>query len=145
MLRCSPLEKLGHYFGDTMAVSGKSRETTLNMRRAAFLCLLLLSFILSSTAYADENALSFAAAPSRPCVTHFGSANPQDTCPCQERHHKALTCCSSALAVHFAAIAGEPAFRPLHLHVAVIPGDYLPAFSNCPSQVFHPPKLTVQA
>jgi hypothetical protein len=144
MLRCSALEKLSHYFGDTMAVSGKSRKMTLRMRRAVFLCLVLFSFI-SSSAYATGNAMSFAAAPPRPCVTHFGSANPLDTSPCPERHHKALTCCSSALAVHFAAIACEPAFRPLYLHAAMILGMYLPAFSNCPSQVFHPPKLALQA
>lgn len=145
MLRWLPLEKLGHYFGDMMAVSRKSRKTTLRMQRAVFLCLVFFSFILSSSASAAGNVSSFAAAPPRPRVTYFGSANPQDTCPCPERHHKALTCCSSALAVHFAAIACEPAFRPLHLHAAMIPGDYLPAFSNCPPQVFHPPKLALQA
>jgi hypothetical protein len=106
----------------------------LRMRRVVFLCLLILFFILSSTAYAAGNASSFAAEPPHTYITHFGSANPQDTCPYPERHHKALTCCSSALAVHIAAIACEPAFRALHLHAAMIPDDRLPAFNTSPSR-----------
>jgi len=146
-LRSTPstLEKPGDYFGDTMAVSAKSRKTTPRMRGAVFLCLLLLSFVLPINAYAAGNASSLVAGQPHPCVSHVGLANSEVSCPHPARHHKALTCCCPTFVAHFSAIISEPAFRLLYLHAAVIPGDYLPAFGNSPSQVIHPPKLALQA
>jgi hypothetical protein len=128
-----------------MAVSGKSRKTTPRMRGGVFLCLLLLSFVLSINAYAAGNASSLVAGQPHPCVSHVGSANSEDSCPHPARHHKALTCCCTTFVAHFAAIISESAFRPLKLHAAATPRNHLPAFSSRPSQVFHPPKLAVQA
>jgi hypothetical protein len=119
----------------------------LCMRGAVFLCLLLFSFILSGTASTAAHASNFAAGPLRHCDEHAVAANlhPEDRCPCPAHTHNALTWCCSPLAVHFAAIACELAFRPLSLRAAVFPGDQIPSISSRPSQVFRPPKLAAQA
>jgi hypothetical protein len=128
-----------------MAVSAKSRKTTPRVGRAVFLCLLLLSFIVSSSAYAAGNISSFVAGQPHSCVSHLGSANPEDSCPCPARHHEALTCCYPAVAFYFAAIVSEPALRVLTAHAAALPGNHLPSVSSRPSQVFHPPKPALRA
>jgi hypothetical protein len=117
-----------------MAVSAKSRKTTPRVGRAVFLCLLLLSFIVSSSAYAAGNISSFVAGQPHSCVSHLGSANPEDSCPCPARHHEALTCCYPAVAFYFVTA-----------HAAALPGNHLPSVSSRPSQVFHPPKPALRA
>ena len=142
---CSILENPGYYSGDMMAVSAKCRKSTPRIGRAVFLCLLLLSFIVSSSAYAAGSASSFAAGPPQPCVSHVGSANADDSCPCPVRHHEALTCCCPAVAFCFATIDSEAAFRAMTAHAAALPDNYLLSVSSRPSKVFRPPKPAVWA
>src|ERR1700730_8880415 len=102
-------------------------ETPLTplMQRAGFLCLLVLSFMLSSSGNAAGNASGFTAGPAHPCVPHFGSGNldPKDHCPCLAPNNWATTCCC-------------PTYRPLRRSSLNRRSVYqAPSVSGRPSQV----------
>lgn len=138
----------GDHSEDAMAVSEKSCETTPHMRGAVFLCLLLLSLIFFSGAFAVGSTSSLAAGLQHHAGLQFVSTSPQseDDCPsCPACDHSALTGCCSASTGQFMAIASEPTLRHLNAQTVTIPSDYLLPVSSEPSQVFRPPRLKVQA
>jgi hypothetical protein len=142
-----------------MPASEKSCKTVPHIVRGAFLCLVLISFLFSSKAFAGVDVSSFGAGPQQASGVHCVSVNFHPvsrpalakavvvghSCPCPPCDHNTLTCCGSIFCSHFWAILSEVAFPAEVLQVAVILGEAMPSASSSSSQVFRPPKFANQA